>query len=240
MIPKIIHQTWKNKDIKPEWKKLQQSWKAHHPDWEYRFWTDEDNRNFISQYYSWFLPIYDAYDRNIKKANAVRHFIMYHYGGIYADLDLECLRPFDELLEGQELVFGLEPPNHLTTPNSRNLDKIVCDAFIASRPGHSFWAHLFNYLVDCQNASDVLDAVSVYLVTRAYNTYSEKQKITIFPSEILYPISIKETWENNFKDEAKRKQLTEKAFAIHYWHGSWWREIALERVHESLKRKKAT
>ena len=35
--------------------------------------------------------------RGIKRADAVRIFYMYHFGGIYADLDSVCLRPFETL-----------------------------------------------------------------------------------------------------------------------------------------------
>src|SRR6476661_4563148 len=91
-IPKIIHQTWKNESIPQEMATFQQTWKEHHPDWEYRLWTDRDNREFIENYYSWFLPVYDAYRENICRVDAVRYFIMYHYGGLSVLL-LSLLNP---------------------------------------------------------------------------------------------------------------------------------------------------
>ncbi|HID99909.1 MAG TPA: hypothetical protein EYP59_06430 [Thiotrichaceae bacterium] len=78
-IPKIIHQTGKNKHVPPNCVPLQRTWLTHHPDWEYRLWTDVDNRAFISQHYPWFLPIYDSYPENIMRVDAVRYFILYHY-----------------------------------------------------------------------------------------------------------------------------------------------------------------
>ena len=43
MIPKIIHQTYKEvENLPPVYKKCQLKVKQLHKDWEYRFWTDDD------------------------------------------------------------------------------------------------------------------------------------------------------------------------------------------------------
>ena len=60
MIPKIIHQTWKNKTVPEKWKKSQQSWIKHNPDWKYLLWTDKDNHEFIKKHYPWFLKTYKS------------------------------------------------------------------------------------------------------------------------------------------------------------------------------------
>lgn len=39
-----------------------------------------------------------------KKSDALRVFIMHHYGGMYLDLDIECFKPVDEGLRGYQLV----------------------------------------------------------------------------------------------------------------------------------------
>ena len=96
MIPKIIHQTWKNETIPDKWKTYHQSWKTHFPTLEYKhiLWTDKDNREFIKENYNWFLETFDNYPKNIQRADAIRYFILYHYGGIYADLDCEVTGEF--------------------------------------------------------------------------------------------------------------------------------------------------
>ena len=48
MIPKTIHQTWKDENIpydtfKKEWI---ESWTNLNPTWEYKLWTDTDIKNF--------------------------------------------------------------------------------------------------------------------------------------------------------------------------------------------------
>jgi mannosyltransferase OCH1-like enzyme len=43
VIPRILHQIWVGGAPFPEdFQRYQRSWQKHHPDWELRFWT-EDN-----------------------------------------------------------------------------------------------------------------------------------------------------------------------------------------------------
>lgn len=65
---------------------------------EYMLWTDATAREFIAEYYPWFLDTFDGYTYPIQRADVIRYFVLYHYGGIYIDLDIGCLRPLDSLL----------------------------------------------------------------------------------------------------------------------------------------------
>jgi len=87
-IPKIIHQTWKTKEIPDKWKKSQEEWIRLHPDWTYILWTDEDIRNHIKNYHPDFLELHDNYEYDIQRADMIRYFILYDFGGVYCDLDL--------------------------------------------------------------------------------------------------------------------------------------------------------
>ena len=99
MIPKIIHQTYKNETIPSIWKDSQEScYNLHKDDYEYKFWTDEDARKFIQSNYEWFLPTFDAYPYPIMRADVIRYFVLNHYGGIYIDLDNGCTSKLDPLL----------------------------------------------------------------------------------------------------------------------------------------------
>ena len=105
-IPKIIHQTWETNNIpydvyKKEWV---ESWKKNHPDWEYKLWTDEDRRALIKRHYLWFLKIYDSYELDIMRADAARYFILHYCGGLYADLDYECLKNIEPLISDYNLI----------------------------------------------------------------------------------------------------------------------------------------
>ena len=61
-------------------------------------WTDATSREFIAKEYPWFLDTFDGYTYPIQRADAIRYFILYHYGGVYMDIDIGCQRPVDSLL----------------------------------------------------------------------------------------------------------------------------------------------
>ena len=46
-IPKIIHQTWKSKELTPYFKKASNSWKRMNPNYTYQFYDDMDCLEFI-------------------------------------------------------------------------------------------------------------------------------------------------------------------------------------------------
>lgn len=98
MIPKIIHQTYKNETIPEVWQEPQASCLALHKDWEYKLWTDASARDFIAAEYPWFLETFENYPYPIQRADSIRYFVLAHYGGVYIDLDDGCNRSLEPLL----------------------------------------------------------------------------------------------------------------------------------------------
>ncbi len=60
--------------------------------WTTYLWTDEGIRSFLIRQYPEFLPVYDSYLYDIQRVDAARYLILYHYGGVYTDLDIGCHR----------------------------------------------------------------------------------------------------------------------------------------------------
>ena len=94
--PKLIHRQWKTAHNVPDDNAQGfyfSKWQEVFPEPEYKhlLWTDSSARDLIREHFSWFLEIYDGYKHNIQRADAVRYFILLHYGGLYADLDYEPL-----------------------------------------------------------------------------------------------------------------------------------------------------
>lgn len=50
-------------------------------------WTDAKSRELIGTEYPWFLTDFDNYTHPIQRADAIRYFVLAHFGGIYIDLD---------------------------------------------------------------------------------------------------------------------------------------------------------
>ncbi|MFC8259852.1 glycosyltransferase [Streptomyces sp. NPDC057291] len=215
----MIHQTWKDTDVPPEWQKWADSWRIHHPGWGYRLWTDADNRAFLQEHYPWFLPVYDGYPEAIMRAGAIRYFLLDHFGGLYVDLDFECLKPVTEILDGHDLVLGCEPDAHtrLLLARRRGFDRIVGNAFIASRPGHPFWAHVHRRLVATHKLPSTLDVTGPFFLTRAIDSAPEPESMTVLDPEVLYPEVSPYATELFGPQEADY----DRAYAVHHWSDSW-------------------
>lgn len=99
-IPRIIHQTYINNQIPEKWLPAYRSCQQVHNDtWTHVLWTDDTARDFIEESYPWFLPTYDSYPYAIQRVDAIRYFVIYHFGGFYLDLDIGCrktLEPFQQ------------------------------------------------------------------------------------------------------------------------------------------------
>ncbi|KAL8890317.1 MAG: hypothetical protein Q9215_002487, partial [Flavoplaca cf. flavocitrina] len=86
-IPKIIHQTYINDSVPEIWREPQRTCIDIHEDYEYKMWTDAKSRELIATEYPWFLNTFDNYSQPIQRADAIRYFVLAHFGGIYIDLD---------------------------------------------------------------------------------------------------------------------------------------------------------
>jgi len=222
MIPRILHQTWKTREIPEAWLPLQRTWRELHPTWEYRLWTDGDLRRLVEVSHPSFLPVYDAYPLEISRIDAARYVILERYGGVYVDLDFECLRPVDALVADHEILLGLEPKAHLAAPKaaSRGIDRIVCNAFMASVPGHAFWGHLLAELRAHCGEEDPLDSTGPFRLTDALGRWPQRDAVALAPEEALYPLT-KDEVARELRGGAEASGRLDGSFAVHHWAGSW-------------------
>ncbi|EEB08783.1 mannosyltransferase complex subunit [Schizosaccharomyces japonicus yFS275] len=112
-IPRIIHQLWKDDEIPENWQVTASSCRSVHLEengWQVILWTDEKVERFLEDNYAWFLPTYRSYTYTIQRVDAVRYFLIYHYGGIYMDLDIGCKRDMSALLGTGSLILPSSEP----------------------------------------------------------------------------------------------------------------------------------
>ncbi|CAF1500172.1 unnamed protein product [Adineta steineri] len=64
---------------------------------EHYYWTDKNGKEFLEKNYPWFVKSWLSYKTDIQKADALRYFVLHHYGGIFLDMDLYCLHKLDGL-----------------------------------------------------------------------------------------------------------------------------------------------
>jgi mannosyltransferase OCH1-like enzyme len=167
-IPKIIHQTAPSDTSKwnPIWFECQKSWKKLHPDFTYMFWSDEDIEDFMQKEYPEFYNnVFSSYDVKIKKIDASRYFILYHYGGIYADMDYKCQKRFFEDI----------PQFNVSIAESRvEFDEGYQNALMASPKGDRFWNTMFQNLEKNKNETNVLMCTGPVMISRSIKETGNK------------------------------------------------------------------
>lgn len=111
MIPKIIHYCWFGRGPLPELaQKCIASWKKYLPDYEIKEWNED---NFDVNIIPYTAEAYKA-KKYAFVSDYARFWILYQYGGIYFDTDVEVIRPMDDIIErGNFMGFETDPKPQL-------------------------------------------------------------------------------------------------------------------------------
>lgn len=154
------------------------------------------------------------------QVDAVRIFLLHHFGGLYVDLDYQCLRNLDSLLEDKAIVLAPEPSINLQKPwlADYGWDKIVSNAIIACEPGHPFMMHVIGHLVEHHQETSPLDATGPLLMTKAWQSYEDKRSIELISETLINPVGDLEI--NKLTDKEMQAKCID-AYAVHHWHNSW-------------------
>jgi hypothetical protein len=245
-IPKCIHQVWLGPKALPSYfKRYQRSWMEHHPGWEYRLWTDKEVEEFD-------FELKDLYNRSTnygEKSDILRAEILDRFGGLYVDVDVENVLPFDELHEKYDFFAGLEPP-HEGNFTSSSPHLVISDALIGSIKGHPIikeWKERIRLTWDEYEMKYPDSPKRVLLrtfypfgdATISHIADSNMQNI-VFPPTYFFPLTFSQVDKGRAKKNAAIKrellsllscfktekvepftQLQPETMAIHYWGNSW-------------------
>jgi mannosyltransferase OCH1-like enzyme len=80
------------------------SWLRVHPHWQHWFWSEAESTRLIGRRFPHYLHVYDQYPYKINRADVRRYFILYEYGGVYADVDVESVGRLDDVLTRYRLT----------------------------------------------------------------------------------------------------------------------------------------
>jgi mannosyltransferase OCH1-like enzyme len=142
-IPKIIHQIWiQGQASLPEiYRTASKTWQENNRDWNYTLWDGPALREFMATEAPEWLPLYDAQGEMEAKADVARYALLLVRGGLYADMDTECLRPAARLLERSQASLFLQVYDNPWTPvRSRPVPyERIANSVIASAPAHPIW-----------------------------------------------------------------------------------------------------
>lgn len=79
------------------------SWRRQHPDWKYVMWGPMEVKRLAEFHYPHLMYVMNGYPSWIYRADAAQWLILHHFGGIYASMDVEALRPIDLSMVGHAL-----------------------------------------------------------------------------------------------------------------------------------------
>lgn len=226
MIPKIIHYCWFGGNPKPEnTEKYINSWKKFCPDYEIKEWNEA---NFDVNQNDYCREAFDA-----KKwafvSDYVRLKVLYDYGGVYMDTDVEVMKPLEPLLK-YNVVMGYESTRTIPT-----------GTMMASL--HNAW--IYSLLKDYDNRKfkqpdgEYDFTTNVTAITKITK---EKYKLKLNGKKILFA--------DNFlilpfdylcakSYQTGELHITPNTYTIHHFSGSWVpaeRKIFVDEVRKNFKK----
>lgn len=208
MIPKKIHYCWFGKKEKPEIvKKCIKSWKDVLNEYEIIEWNEDnfdiDSNKFVRQ-------AYDA-EKFAFVSDYVRVYVLYNYGGIYLDTDVEVYKKFNNEILNNESFWGFEEKDFIATST------------IGAIKGNNLIKQFLDYYKDknffeddgsidtLTNVAIVSDMVKKFGI-RLDGSYQRIEGIaTIYPQEYFSPYD----YINCYSKE------TENTYTMHHYYKSW-------------------
>lgn len=194
-VPKIIHQLWKNNDIPEHLLHMQSSVIKHNPDYEYMFWTDTKIASFIQTYYPSLSLFYNSFKYIIQKIDFVRLLILYHFGGVYIDIDSLCFGSVDDILKYPVSVINTKKHPAF----SDFYPFILNNAFISSEKNNHFIKTIINNIIEYKDPNNyydfcsfnpeyttVLRSAGPLCITESYMRYEYKNLINLLENKYYY------------------------------------------------------
>ncbi len=222
LIPKIIHAMWFSGDPMPElYRRCLNSWKKYAPDYEIKIWNLETYKPGHCLFFEQAIEHRNwAFASDYARADLLRR-----YGGIYMDLDVEMLRPIDDLLYNDAYM------------SFESLDRIECGSGMGARPGHPIIQEICEsyenrpYLKADGTWDNSTCPVRYTQVIERHGLkkdggFQQVEDITVYPFEVLTGKSFDTGIIYN----------TELSYTVHHHNGSWIPDPAHRAMNERYKK----
>lgn len=214
MIPKIIHYCWFGRNPLPESAiKCINSWEKFFPDYEIREWNED---NFDVNIIPYTAEAYEA-KKHAFVSDYARFWILYHFGGLYFDTDVEVIKPFDDIVERGPFM-GIE----VDSPNSSTAPLVAPGLGLGAEAGMPFYKEVLDYYqpLHFMTADGKTSTVTVVKHTTAVltasgmkneNSLQEVCGIWIYPREYFNPLN----------DNTGVLDITDNTRSIHWYTKTW-------------------
>lgn len=237
MIPKIIHYCWFGRGPLPELaQKCIASWKKYLPNYEIKEWNED---NFDVNIIPYTAEAYKA-KKYAFVSDYARFWILYRYGGIYFDTDVEVIRPIDDIIEkGNFMGFETDPKPRLKADASEASVNPGLGMGVA--PGLGIIKKMLDFY-EGRHFEFVPGGIGqltiVHIATEVLRKAGLKQQqgiqqvdnIWIYPAEYFCPINLK----------TDRIHVKPNTRTIHHYAGTWqdkhfsFKELIKKVLPESL------
>lgn len=209
-IPKIIHYCWFGRNPLPaKAKKCIDSWKVYLPDYEIKEWNED---NFDVNQISYTSQAYQA-KKYAFVSDYARFWILYKYGGLYFDTDVEVIKPFDDVVSEGAFI-GIE---------NEGIVECAPGLGLGCSPGLLFYKEMLELYetLNFINADGTYNLTTIVKYTtdqlKKYGLSDEPgiQKeiagMTVYPKDYFNPIDYK----------TGKLLITENTHSIHHYMASW-------------------
>ena len=188
MIPKIVHNIWiQSYNSLPKKEKTNLlNLKKLNPKYKFIFW-DENKIKHLLEKYPKLLKIYENLEEKKEytypwRSDIARFTIMSEYGGIYCDLDFECVSSFDNIFDEKQKTdiyiasSQIDLFKYVYTFNLINNPK-YCSCFMAFVKNHPIWPKVFERITNSYFKTQIGEALDIELQESSY-------KITVLDKKI--------------------------------------------------------
>lgn len=205
MVPRLLHRIWLDDPVPDEVAAYGRDWARLHPEWRIREWRDSAglpplrNRDLFDN-----ARQIAPKDWKRFQADLLRLELLWLYGGVYADCDVQPLRAFDPLLSNRRAIVAY-------SPNRFRGKKILTQAVLASVPAHEWIDACIAGMpgsVCRYRGKPLAQMAGPHHVHRVWKQYHHG--VTVLPSWYFYPQS------NRDRDAGRPVHLGD-AYAWHKW-----------------------
>ena len=232
-IPKIHHALWFTENPIPDnFREYRASWVRHNPDWDFRLWTLSTvyNANIaIAEKFKNMLPpiciemLLNDDLHWVLKTDIARWLVLWLYGGIYSDTDVECRKPMSALLDNSSFAALSCTPG------------IVGNAVAGAIQGYELMLKIA--IATAEKIAGHIPAANKNIVDYGVNIAGSMLKGCglILPAHYFYP----------FGSGSRKRDATQypDSYCIHHWSGmdkDGWYEQTIGKDKEHAAEEGAT
>ena len=107
---------------------------------------------------------------------------------------------------------------------------IIGNALMVSIPKHPYFKLIIddvffskNKYINEDKGTEIVESTGPFMMSRVYDAYKDKENVTLVPGDVVAPLTYSEVCLVIKGQETKEiENKVEKAYAIHYFFGSWW------------------